>query len=839
MIFGQRSRARAAAAARAAERPAEPDIDSVQPVARTVAETVPPGMVIAGAWAWRVLLILGVLGVVAWLVIQLEYVVIPLFLAIVLAALLVPISNWMQRHHVPKWLAVAISEIGVIVAVAALVYLVTTQIIGQYDSLRAQTLTRYADLRGFLTDGPLQLSEQQLNDAYAQAVDAVQRDAGALLSGALSVTSSLGHVLTGVLLVLFSTLFILIDGAGMWRWVVRLFPRLARPAVDGAGKAGWSTLQNFVKVQVLVALIDAVGIAGGAAIIGVPLAIPIGVLVFLGSFIPIVGAVVTGTLAVFVALVYNGLTQALIMVGIVLLVQQVEGHVLQPLIMGSVVKVHPLAVVLSVAAGGMVAGIAGTFFAVPLVATLNSMVKHVASGAWRGQPEPPPPAVPADAAPHADLPHLRAVGDELDPSQLGEDAAALAGELPRGSAPTLARIEAARAVVSRVAEVTPMESSRFLAEILGSPVYLKCENLQRTGSYKIRGAYNRISRLTDEEKARGVVAASAGNHAQGVAFAARELGIRATIFMPVGVALPKLQATRQYGAEVILRGHTVAEPLLAAAEFAAQTGAVLIPPFDHEDVITGQATLGLEILDQTPDVETVVVPIGGGGLISGVATALKLRAAEEGRTIRVVGVQARNAAAYPPSLAAGRATEIEITPTIADGIAVAKPGLLNFDIIRESVDEVVTVEDDDTARALLLLLERAKLVVEPAGAVGVAAILAGLVTDAGRTVVILSGGNIDPLMMERVISRGLAASDRYVKLRIMLPDRPGQLARTSQIISEANANVVEVLHTRHGRGLQISEVELEVSVETRGPEHTGEVVQRLRDAGYDPRLQRD
>ncbi|MBF4625393.1 threonine ammonia-lyase [Clavibacter sp. VKM Ac-2872] len=449
------------------------------------------------------------------------------------------------------------------------------------------------------------------------------------------------------------------------------------------------------------------------------------------------------------------------------------------------------------------------------------------------------PADEAAAAPHADLPHLRAVGDEVDPSQLGEDAAALAGELPRGSAPTLARIEAAREIVSRVAEVTPMESSRFLAEILGSPVHLKCENLQRTGSYKIRGAYNRISRLTDEEKARGVVAASAGNHAQGVAFAARELGIRATIFMPVGVALPKLQATRQYGAEVILRGHTVAEPLLAAAEFAAQTGAVLIPPFDHEDVITGQATLGLEILDQTPDVETVVVPIGGGGLISGVATALKLRAAEEGRTIRVVGVQARNAAAYPPSLAAGRATEIEITPTIADGIAVAKPGLLNFDIIRESVDEVVTVEDDDTARALLLLLERAKLVVEPAGAVGVAAILAGLVTDAGRTVVILSGGNIDPLMMERVISRGLAASDRYVKLRIMLPDRPGQLARTSQIISEANANVVEVLHTRHGRGLQISEVELEVSVETRGPEHTNEVVQRLRDAGYDPRLQRD
>jgi predicted PurR-regulated permease PerM len=370
MIFGQRSRARAAAAVPAAERRAEPDIDTVPPVAETVARAVPTGMVIAGAWAWRLLLVLGVLGVLGWLVIQLEYVVIPLLLAIVLSALLVPISNWMQRHHVPKWLAVAISEIGVIVAVGALVYLVTTQIIGQYDSLRA----------------------------YTQGVDAVQRDAGVILSGALSVTSSLGHVLTGVLLVLFATLFILIDGAGMWRWVVRLFPRLARPAVDGAGRAGWTTLQNFVKVQVLVALIDAVGIAGGAAIIGVPLAIPIGVLVFLGSFIPIVGAVVTGTLAVFVALVYNGLTQALIMVAIVLLVQQVEGHVLQPLIMGSIVKIHPLAVVLSVAAGGMVGGIAGTFFAVPLVATVNSMVKHVASGAWRGNPEPPPPSIPVDAS---------------------------------------------------------------------------------------------------------------------------------------------------------------------------------------------------------------------------------------------------------------------------------------------------------------------------------------------------------------------------------------------------------------------------------------------------------
>ena len=402
--------------------------------------------------------------------------------------------------------------------------------------------------------------------------------------------------------------------------------------------------------------------------------------------------------------------------------------------------------------------------------------------------------------------------------------------------PTLAEFEAARAVVARVADVTPMESSRYLADVLGAPVYLKCENLQRTGSYKIRGAYNRLSKLTEAEKARGVVAASAGNHAQGVAFAARELGIKATIFMPVGVALPKLSATRDYGAEVILRGTTVSEPLLAAAEYARETGAILIPPFDHADVVTGQGTLGLEILDQVPDLETVIVPIGGGGLISGVASALKQRAAREGRHIRVIGVQAENAAVYPPSLAAGEAVTINMLPTIADGIAVARPGLLNLEIVRDAVDEIVTVTEDDTARALLVLLERAKLVVEPAGAVAVAAILAGKITPTGPTVAILSGGNIDPLLMQRVISHGLAASGRYLTLRIMLPDRPGQLARISELLAEATANVIEVLHTRHGVGLQISEVELDVSVETRGPEHRQHVVDTLRAAGYDPQI---
>jgi threonine dehydratase len=402
--------------------------------------------------------------------------------------------------------------------------------------------------------------------------------------------------------------------------------------------------------------------------------------------------------------------------------------------------------------------------------------------------------------------------------------------------PTLADFEAARRMVSKVAKVTPMESSHFLSELLGSPVFLKCENLQRTGSYKIRGAYNRLARLTEEERARGVVAASAGNHAQGVALAARELGIKATIFMPVGVALPKLQATRKYGAEVVLRGHTVDEPLRAAAQFAESNGAVLIPPFDHADVVAGQGTLGLEILDQVPDLDTVVIPIGGGGLIAGISSVLKQKFAREGRSVRIVGVQAESSASYPLSIANGEPTEITIMPTIADGIAVSKPGILNFDIIKNTVDEIVTVSDDDIARALLVLSERAKLVVEPAGAASVAAILTGQVANSGTTVAILSGGNIDPLVMERVISRGLAASDRYLKIRLMLPDRPGQLARVAELISEANANVVEVLHTRHGRNAMISEVELELSIETRGPEHVQRVLGHLGDAGYVPRV---
>lgn len=406
-------------------------------------------------------------------------------------------------------------------------------------------------------------------------------------------------------------------------------------------------------------------------------------------------------------------------------------------------------------------------------------------------------------------------------------------------APTLADFADAAAVLEGVISHTPLEESQHLSDILGVPVHLKLENLQRTGSFKIRGATYRLSRLTPEERARGVVAASAGNHAQGVAMAAKALGIPATIFMPLGVPVPKLLATRGYGADVVLEGATVETPLRLAAEFAERTGAVFIHPFDHPDVIAGQGTLGLELMDEVPDLETVVLGIGGGGLIAGVAAAVKARAAAEGRAVRVIGVQAENSAAYPPSLQAGHPVEVRTTPTIADGIAVARPGDLPFEVIRDLVDDVVTVSEDDIARALLVLLERAKQVVEPAGAVGVAAILAGKIVAHGPTVTVLSGGNIDPLLLQRVVAHGLAASGRYMTLRIPLPDRPGQLARVSELLSIAGANVIEVLHTRHGQGLQISEVILQLSVETRGEEHRAHVISVLEDAGYTPTVGSD
>ncbi len=405
--------------------------------------------------------------------------------------------------------------------------------------------------------------------------------------------------------------------------------------------------------------------------------------------------------------------------------------------------------------------------------------------------------------------------------------------------PTLQEFEQAAQRVSGVITKTPVIESHWLTEVTGQKVFYKCENLQRTGAYKVRGAYNLLSQLSKEEQKRGVVAASAGNHAQGVALAAQLLGIKATIFMPVGASLPKYQATIGYGAQVVLTGAIFDETNTAAKEFAQKTGAVYVPPFDHLDIVRGQGTVALEIFEQLPEVDNIVVCLGGGGLTAGVALAAKLKAQQLGRKVKVYAVQAELAAAYPPSLRAGKPVEVKTQPTIADGIAVAKPGKVPFDIISKFVDKVVTVSEDEIAKGMLGVLERNKLVVEAGGAVGVAAVLAKKLKLKGTTAIVLSGGNIDPLLLQRVIRHGLAASDRYTNIAVMLPDRPGQLVRTAQAVADAHANVVVVLHTRHGSGLQISEVELDLSVETRGKEHRDEVLESLKQAGLNPKLLRD
>lgn len=393
---------------------------------------------------------------------------------------------------------------------------------------------------------------------------------------------------------------------------------------------------------------------------------------------------------------------------------------------------------------------------------------------------------------------------------------------------TLADVEAARALTRDVVRYTPMEGSRPLSERCGGEVSLKCENLQRAGSFKIRGAYTRMARLTAEEKARGVVAASAGNHAQGVALAAQMLGIPSTVFMPEGAALPKVAATRAYGAQVRFSGATLGDSIVTAEAFAAEEGAVLIHPFDHVDIVAGQGTVGLEILEQRPDVRTVVVCTGGGGLLAGVAAAVKGLRPE----VTVVGVQAEQAAAYPPSLAASHPVTLGRMATMADGIAVPRPGDVPFAIVQRLVDDVVTVSEDSLSRAILLLLERAKLLVEPAGAAAVAAILDQVAVFEPPVVAVVSGGNIDPLLMLRVLRHGMAAAGRYLSLSVRVADSPGSLAQLLALVGQTDANVVDVEHQRTHPQLRVDEVEIALQLETRGPTHAAEVLQALRDAGY-------
>jgi threonine dehydratase len=401
--------------------------------------------------------------------------------------------------------------------------------------------------------------------------------------------------------------------------------------------------------------------------------------------------------------------------------------------------------------------------------------------------------------------------------------------VPSASHPiTLDDVRGAHKMLAGVARVTALESSRHLSSVVGSPVHLKCENLQRTGSFKIRGAYVRIAGLSPEERAAGVVAASAGNHAQGVALAASLLGVRSTVFMPVGAPLPKVAATRDYGAEVRLHGAVVDETLSAAIDHAERTGAVFIHPFDHPDIIAGQGTVGLEILEQCPEVRTIVVGVGGGGLAAGIAAAVKALRPD----VRVVGVQAAGAAAYPPSLAVGRPVALGQVATMADGIMVGRPGDVTFPLVRDLVDDVVTVTEDELSSALLLCLERAKLVVEPAGASPVAALLAAPEAYEGPVVAVLSGGNVDPLLLQRTLRHGMSAAGRYLSLRLRLTDRPGALATLLGVLSVVDANVLDVSHVRTDPRLGLTEAEVELHLETKGPEHCAAVGAALEDAGY-------
>ena len=381
--------------------------------------------------------------------------------------------------------------------------------------------------------------------------------------------------------------------------------------------------------------------------------------------------------------------------------------------------------------------------------------------------------------------------------------------------PELADIEAARARLEGVARVTPVYRSATLSETCGHEVHLKAENLQRTGSFKIRGAYNRMSLLDEKQRVAGVVAASAGNHGQAVAWAAREVGAKARIFMPQDAVMAKVDATRHYGADVELTGPAFEDALEAAEAYVAETGATFVHPFEDPAIIAGQGTIGLELVDQVETVDTVIIPIGGGGLASGISLALRAVRPD----LRIVGVQAAGTLPDGPGY------------TMADGIAVKKPGELTMSILDKTLDAIVSVTDEEISEAIVLLLERTKLVVEGAGAVSVAALLSGKTEARGSVVPILSGGNIDASLLISVMRHGLAASGRYLVLRTRVPDRPGELARLLTLLANDRVNVVEVEHQRE-TGNPVGETGVELTLLTRDAAHCGEILTNLARWGY-------
>jgi len=395
---------------------------------------------------------------------------------------------------------------------------------------------------------------------------------------------------------------------------------------------------------------------------------------------------------------------------------------------------------------------------------------------------------------------------------------------------TRADIDAARGRIAGALPHFPLERSERLSTIAGGPVFLKLENLQPTGSFKERGALNRLLTLPPEAKAAGVVAGSAGNHAQGLAAHAARLGVRCTIVMPVGTPLVKVTATRELGAQVVLHGRGYDEAFAEAARRAAEGGLTLVHGFDDVMVMAGTGTIGLEVMDEEPDLGTVVVPIGGGGLIAGIAVAVK----ETRPQVRVIGVQSARVPSMKAALEAGAPVEVPPAPTLADGIAVRRVGALTLPLVQRYVDDIVTVDEEELAGAVLFLLEREKAVAEGAGAAAVAALLHGRVAaGAGTTVAIVSGGNIDVNVLARIIERGLVKDGRLVRLRFRIGDHPGDLHRVLGVVAEARANIVEVEHNRAFTKVDLDETVVDLTIETRGPEHVRDLEAALASAKYE------
>ncbi|BCV23380.1 MAG TPA: threonine ammonia-lyase [Firmicutes bacterium] len=398
---------------------------------------------------------------------------------------------------------------------------------------------------------------------------------------------------------------------------------------------------------------------------------------------------------------------------------------------------------------------------------------------------------------------------------------------------TLSEVQAARERLAKVVHKTELTYSRTFSELAGNEVYLKNENLQKTGSFKIRGAFNKIASLTDEEKQCGVIASSAGNHAQGVALGATLYGIPSTVVMPAGAPLAKVMATRGYGAEVVLHGAAYDDAYAKAVEIQKKTGATFVHPFNDPQVVAGQGTIGLEVLADLPDLDAIVVPIGGGGLISGIAVAVK----ETKPDVKVIGVQAAGAPSMLASQRAGHITTLSSVATIADGIAVKTPGELTFATVQKYVDDIVTVEEDEIANAILMLLERAKVVAEGAGAAPVAAILQHKINLTGKKVAaVISGGNIDVNILARVIDRGLVKAGRKVQFRIVIPDRPGQLQRVLEAIAGTQSNVVAVYHNRTKRHVAVGFAEVEFVLETQDKAHADTLLSMLAAQGFEVEL---